>query len=184
MYLCPEFEKAGSCPKGKYCPYPHKSIVKRKASAQKCASSADETCVATAGSEKRKRYCEREETISVEFGTEPQNLQVSSQVDSSDLNSAGSSKRKRYFEMEKAISVEFGTERQNMQVSSQVDSSDLKVERLKVLKETDDMNDAWQNDQCNSTGQMDTSPDLLPESEQPKVKRCKLGILPAYIPLG
>ncbi|PNF17491.1 hypothetical protein B7P43_G17634 [Cryptotermes secundus] len=82
-YLCPEFEKAGSCSKGKSCPYPHKTIVEKKVRAQKHTVTTDE---AHSTRNERKRYYEAEETVSVEIDAEPQNPQVTNQVDSSDLN--------------------------------------------------------------------------------------------------
>jgi hypothetical protein len=69
-------------------------------------------------------------------------------------------------------------------VTNQVDSSDLNVKRLKLLKKVDDMKRAWQSAQCYAVGQMSATPSLMPESMEPEAKRPKLGILPAYIPLG
>lgn len=91
--------------------------------------------------------------------------------------------QKRYYETEEIVSVEFDAEPQNLQVTKQVDSSDLNVKRMKLLKKVDDLKQAWQNEQCRSDGQMDATPDLS-ESQEPEAKRPKLGILPAYIPLG
>jgi hypothetical protein len=91
--------------------------------------------------------------------------------------------QKRYYETGETVSVEFAAEPQNPQATNQVDSSDLNVKRSKLLKKVDDMKRAWQNDQCHSDGQMDATPDSS-ESEEPEAKRPKLGILPAYIPLG
>jgi hypothetical protein len=149
MYLCPEFEKSGSCPKGKYCPYPHKSQVKKKERTRKRAVPTGETHTTAAAPA-----------------------------------TAGSDKRKRYYEMGEAVSVECGSELHNLQVSNQVDSSDLNIERLELFGQDDEKKKAWQNDQCNSESQMDVSADLVPENEEPEVKFPKLGILPAYIPLG
>lgn len=139
-YLCPEFEKAGSCSKGKSCPYPHKTIVEKKLRAQKHTVTTDE---ARSTRNVRKRYYEAEETVSVEVDAEPRNPQVTTQVDSSDLN----------------------------------------VKRLKLLKKVDDMKQGMLNEQRLSDEQMDATPNLS-ESQEPEVKRPKLGILPAYIPLG
>jgi len=82
------------------------------------------------------------------------------------------------------VSVECGTEPADTQVALQVDSGDLNVKRLKLLKKVDDMKRAWQNAQCHTDGQMVASPDQIHEAGEPEVKRPKLGILPAYIPLG
>jgi hypothetical protein len=93
MYLCPEFEKSGSCPKGKYCPYPHKSVAKKKERARKRPAPADETR-ATAGapsaarSDRRKRYYEMgdTQTVTVELGSKLESVQVSNEGDSADPN--------------------------------------------------------------------------------------------------
>jgi hypothetical protein len=92
--------------------------------------------------------------------------------------------RKRYYEMGEAVSMEIGAEPQNPQVTNQIVSSDLNVKNLEPLEQVDNMKRAWQNDQCHPDGQTDATPDLLPERREPNAKRRKLGILPAYIPLG
>jgi hypothetical protein len=91
--------------------------------------------------------------------------------------------RKRYYETGETVSVQFDAELQNPQVTNQAESSDLNGKRLKLLKKVDDMKQAWQNEQSCLDGQMDATPDLS-ESQEPATKRPKLGILPAYIPLG
>lgn len=75
-------------------------------------------------------------------------------------------------------------EREDPQVAHQVDSGDLNVKRLKLLKKVDDMKRALQNAQCHTDGQMVAGSDLMHETGDPEAKRPKLGILPAYIPLG
>lgn len=82
------------------------------------------------------------------------------------------------------MSVEFGTEPDVLQVAHQVDSGVLNVKRLNLLKKVDDMKRVWQNAQCHTDGQMVAGPDWMHEAGNPEVKRPKLGILPAYIPLG
>jgi hypothetical protein len=91
--------------------------------------------------------------------------------------------RKRYYETEETVSMEFDAEPRNPQVTNQADSSDLNVKRLELLKKVDDMKQAWPNEQCRLNEHMDATPDLS-ESQEPEAKRPKLGILPAYIPLG
>lgn len=80
--------------------------------------------------------------------------------------------------------MEFGAEPVDLQVAHQVDSGDLNVKRLKLLKKVDDMKRTWQNAQCHTDGQTVAGPDQMHEAREPEVKRPKLGILPAYIPLG
>jgi hypothetical protein len=82
------------------------------------------------------------------------------------------------------VAVESGTEPKDPQVAHQVDSGDLNVKRLKLLKKVDDMKRALQNAQCHTDGQVVAGPDQMLEAGNPEVKRPKLGILPAYIPLG
>lgn len=82
--------------------------------------------------------------------------------------------QKRYYE-----TGETDAKPQNPQVTNQIDIGDLNVK----VKKVDDMGEAWQNEQCFSDEQTDDTPDLS-ESEEPVAKRSKLGILPAYIPLG
>jgi hypothetical protein len=107
MYLCPEFEKSGSCPKGKYCPYPHKSVVKKKERTRKRAASAGETrttagAPAAARSDKRKRYYEMGGTVSMESGSELRSVQVSDEVGSGDLNAETSELFRQDDDREKA----------------------------------------------------------------------------------
>lgn len=79
---------------------------------------------------------------------------------------------------------EFGAEPEDPQDTNQVDSSDLNVKRLKLLKKVDDMKRAWQNAHCDSDWQINATSSLMPDIMEPEAKRPKLGILPAYIPLG
>jgi hypothetical protein len=92
--------------------------------------------------------------------------------------------RKRYYETEGSVSKAFSGEPGDPHVTNEVDNSDLNVKRLKLLKKVDDMKRAWQNAQHCSDGQLSTAWSLTPEQMEPETKRLKLGILPAYIPLG
>ena len=72
--VCPEFEKAGKCSKGKYCPYPHKSKKpKTSCSLQKRNAlpslKAQESTYVTITS--RKRYYDN---ISEDLGKKRENL--------------------------------------------------------------------------------------------------------------
>lgn len=80
--------------------------------------------------------------------------------------------------------MEFDAEHEDPQVAHHVDSGDLNVKRLKLLKKVDDVKMAWQSAECHADGQMVTGPDMAHETSDTEAKRPKLGILPAYIPLG
>ena len=118
-FLCPEFDRTGKCSKGKYCPYPHQTVAKKKskpASKKYLAKKEDEPV-------ERMRYYETDESTSVEQKPEESVGENSVVNVQSDLEAKRLKLLKKVNDMKRAwVSMQSGTDDHSHS------NSDLKTE--------------------------------------------------------
>ncbi|PSN31596.1 hypothetical protein C0J52_22466 [Blattella germanica] len=159
-FLCPDFDKTGNCPKGKYCQYPHTTDSKKKTKKRVVVKKKEHK--APVPKEVKKRYYETSE--STVTGQSCENRPV----DSNDVDN------KNPLEIQS----------ENPSMNQEGTGSEFEVKRLKLLKKVNDMKRNWLAAQSGADVSSLTLPEPETESlDEPFIKRPKLGRLPSYIPL-
>ena len=99
-YLCPEFDRTGKCSKGKYCPYPHQTLIKKKTIpvSKKLVDKEHKSCEQI----ERKRYYDTEEPTIVDQKPEENVVENSTVNVGSDLEAKRLKLLKKVNDMKRA----------------------------------------------------------------------------------
>ncbi|XP_043286771.1 zinc finger CCCH domain-containing protein 3 [Venturia canescens] len=157
-YLCPEFERSGSCAKSKYCPYPHK------------VKAASGTAVATLGMTNRQlskdgRTSSRRKVGSVK--------NVTSKLVSITTN--GDDNNKRYYEKDSPSDARVSEIRENIikQMNHDSEANHDIVESFESTIEGDEIRLDKEHEETEVDNNFDQRP-----------RRAPIGDLPSYIPIN